>query len=300
MLHRVRLFMRGMTIRYPAVNPSRRRVLVGALGGLLWPSRPTYARAPLTFGTTAVILDEQADFLAAWRQYLETRLRRPVDMVQRRSYRQILVMLAEGKLDCAWLCGYPYVRMKAHLGLVAVPLYQGQPLYRSYLIVPAEDRSTRGIADLRGKVFAFSDPDSNSGWLTPQVELKRAGLDSSTFFKKGFFTWSHRKVVEACAVGLAQGGAVDGYIWDTLAHLHPELTAATRVVWRSPEYGFPPIVMRRGLAEEASDLKHALLEMSETPPGRHLLGRLNLDGFVAGDPRLYDGIEANWRYLQGA
>lgn len=282
------------------MNPLR-RTLLRAAAFIPFASRalaaaPVATGAPLTFGMTPVILDEQAEFLKQWRQYLETRLRRPVRMVQRGSYREILVLLAEAKLDCAWLCGYPYVRMKDRLDLVAVPIHAGRPLYRSYLIVPAEDRATHGIVDLRGKVFAFSDPDSNSGWLTPQVELKRAGIDSSTFFKKSFHTWSHRRVIEACASGLAQGGAVDGYIWDTLARLHPELTGATRVAWRSPEYGFPPIVARRGI-DNTDVLRRALLEMARTPPGQALLARLNLDGFSPGDAGLYDGIEANWHYL---
>ncbi len=98
------------------------------------------------------------------------------------------------------------------------------------------------------------------------------------------------------AAGLAQGGAVDGYIWDSLARLHPELTGATRVAWRSPPYGLPPIVARRG-AEGMEALRRTLLGMTGTPPGRMLLTRLNLDGFVPGDARLFDGIEANWRYL---
>lgn len=277
----------------------RRALLKAALAGLALPAGRAGAGVdptPLLFGTTPVILDEQAEFLERWRVYLEILLRRPVRFAQRGSYREILVMLAGGKLDCAWLCGYPYVRMKDRLELVAVPVHSGQPLYRSYLIVPADDQSTRSILDLGGRVFAFSDPDSNSGWLVPQVELKRAGKDASAFFRKSFYTWGHRKVIEAVAAGLAGGGAVDGYIWDSLARLHPELTGATRVAWRSPLYGFPPIVARRG-AEGMQALRRALLGMTGTPPGQTLLARLNLDGFVPGDEGLFAGIEANWRYL---
>ena len=278
------------------LNLSRRTLLKTAAAGLALAALPARAQAPLLFGTTPVILDEQAEFLERWRIYLETRLRRPVRFVQRGSYREILVMLVGGKLDCAWLCGYPYVRMMDRLDLVAVPVHAGRPLYRSYLIVPALDHATRSILDLRGKVFAFSDPDSNSGWLVPQVELKRAGVDTSAFFKKSIYTWGHRRVIEAVAAGLTQGGAVDGYIWDSLSRLHPELTGATRVAWRSPEYGFPPIVARRG-AEGMKALCHALLDMTRTPPGQALLARLNLDGFVPGDPSLFADIKANWRYL---
>lgn len=279
-------------------NPSRRSLIQACAAALALAAVPARAQAPLMFGTTPVILDEQAEFLERWRLYLEIQLRRPVRFAQRGSYREILDMLAEAKLDCAWLCGYPYVRLKDRLDLVAVPLYAGQPLYRSYLVVPARDRVTRSILDLRGKVFAFSDPDSNSGWLVPQVELKRAGVDAGTFFKKSFYTWGHRKVIEAVAAGLAQGGAVDGYIWDSLARLHPELTGATRVAWRSARFGFPPVVARRG-ADAGGALRQALLNMARTPPGQALLAHLNLDGFTPGEPALFAGIEANWRYLGG-
>jgi phosphonate transport system substrate-binding protein len=177
--------------------------------------------------------------------------------------------------------------------LLAVPLYRGQPLYQSYLIVPATDTRTTSVNDLRGKVFAYSDPDSNSGFLYPQYSLLRAGEHPARFFSRTFFTWGHRKVVEAVGVGLAHGGAVDGYVWDTLAHRRPELTAPTRIAHRSPEFGHPPFVARRGLADDDfRRMQTILLSMRDDGEGAALLKILNLDGFIAGEERLFDGIAA--------
>ncbi|MFN3715789.1 MAG: PhnD/SsuA/transferrin family substrate-binding protein [Thiobacillus sp.] len=282
-----------------SIDTKRRKLLAGAMGLAALGFRPVRAAQPLQFGTTPVFLDEQAQFLAAWQAWLEIRLGRPVRFVQRASYREITERLLANKLDLAWLCGYPYVRNKQYLPLVAVPRYQGAPLYRSYLITPSEDTHTHSFADLRDRVFAYSDPDSNSGWLVPQATIKRAGRDPARFFRKTFFTWSHRRVIEACATGLAQGGAVDGYIWDTLARQHPELTGATRVVWRSDAFGFPPIVASPGTSRmQVEELRHALLGMASDTEGRRLLTQLNLDGFVEGSPKLFDGIERNWRFLE--
>lgn len=267
---------------------------VAALG-----MRPVQAAQPVLFGTTPVFLDEQAQFLKTWQNWLESRLGSAVRFVQRASYREIMELLLAGRLDVAWVCGYPYVRHRRQLDLVAVPSYLGEPLYRSYLITPAEDSRTRSFSDLRDRVFAYSDPDSNSGWLVPQAEIKRLGYDPGRFFRKAFFTWSHRKVIEACAAGLAQGGSVDGYIWDTLARQHPELTRATRVVWRSQTYGFPPIVAAPGISgTRVMALREALIGMRHDSAGQRLLAQLNLDGFVAGSASLFDGIEQNWRYLE--
>ncbi|MBK8638277.1 MAG: PhnD/SsuA/transferrin family substrate-binding protein [Chromatiaceae bacterium] len=245
----------------------------------------------LRIGLTPVFLDDQVAFLSDWRLYLEARLLHPVRFVQRGTYREIMDLLRTDRLDYAWVCGYPYVRQAADLQLLAVPLFEGKPLYRSYLIVLASDTVTRSILDLRGKVFAFSDPDSNSGWLYPNYALVQLQERPKAFFARTFFTWAHRKVLEAVAAGLAQGGAVDGYVWETVQRLQPQLTGQTRIVVKSPEFGFPPLVARRG-AEPAPLLamRQVLLEMGRDADGAALLRRLNLDGFVAGEEALFEGI----------
>jgi phosphonate transport system substrate-binding protein len=172
-----------------------------------------------------------------------------------------------------------------------VPLYGGEPLYQAYLIVPSSDERTARITDLRGRIFAFSDPDSNSGYLDPQVRLIRAGESPGRFFARTFFAWSHRDVVVAVAEGLADGGSVDGYVWETLRRGRPELVAGTRVVSRSEQYGFPPFVTRRSLPEaDFTLLQRVMTEMSDDPAGSELLRELNLDGFVPGESALFDGI----------
>lgn len=247
---------------------------------------------PLRIGLTPVFLDDQAGFLDRWRTYIEARLSRPVELVQRGSYREIVDLLRQGKLDVAWLCGYPYVRGRQFLRLLAVPEYNGNPTYRSYLIVPSADKATKSILDLRGRIFAFSDPDSNSGYLYPNYRLISLQERPHSFFGKSFFTWAHRKVVDAVAARVANGGAVDGYVWDTLARFHPELTNMTRVVERSPEFGFPPFVARASLAhEEEQQVQRVLMDMSKDAEGRELLKMLNLTGFVAGEERLFSEIE---------
>jgi len=135
------------------------------------------------------------------------------------------------------------------LTLVAVPFYEGVPLYRSFLIVPKEDTGARSWADLPAGVLAFSDPDSDSGFLYPIYAMRKMGIAPERYFRKTFFARGHCNVVEAVAVGLADAGAVDGYVWETLKRVHPELTEDTPIVLRSETFGFPPIVARRDLPE---------------------------------------------------
>jgi len=281
------------------MEPSRRAILA-ALGIGAWAlASKTRAQAQLRIGLTAVFLDDEIRFLLRWRAYLEQRLGRKVEFVQRGRYRETVELLREGHLEAAWICGFPYVRFRRELRLLAVPLFEGKPLYRSYLIVPASDSGTRSILDLRGKVFAFSDPDSNSGFLYPNYVLRTAGEPPEAFFKRAFFTWAHRKVVDAVSTKLAHGGSVDGYVWETLRLAPGRLTEGTRVVSRSPEFGHPPIVVRANLAPElAQDLRDAFTGMTRDAEGKALLATLNLDGFALGSDQLFDSIEAMWRIVQ--
>jgi len=277
-----------------------RRAILAALGVGAWAlASKSRAQAQLRIGLTAVFLDDEIRFLLRWRAYLEQRLGRKVEFVQRGRYRETVELLREGHLDAAWICGFPYVRFRSELRLLAVPLFEGKPLYRSYLIVPASDSATRSILDLRGKVFAFSDPDSNSGFLYPSYVLRTSQERSETFFKRAFFTWAHRKVVDAVSAKLAHGGSVDGYVWETLRLAPGRLTDGTRVVSKSPEFGHPPIVVRANLAPElAQDLRGAFTGMTRDAEGKALLATLNLDGFAPGSDQLFDSIEAMWRIVQ--
>ena len=281
-------------INMPGPSSPRRRLLLAMAAAplLSLKARAAAGPPPLRLGLMPVFLDDQFSFLEQWRRWLARKLERPVVFVQRGNYREVIDLLRAGKIDMAWLCGYPYVRYQRELQLVAVPLWRGQPLYQSYLIVPHDDLRTRRIDELRGKVFAYSDPDSNSGFLYPRYLLKRQGENPGTFFSRTFFTWAHRKVVEAVGVGLADGGAVDGYVWETLSEVRPELTAATRIIDRSPFMGHPPFVARRDLSPgELASVRAILMGMAADEEGRTLLERLRLDGFVPGSRNLFEGIE---------
>jgi phosphonate transport system substrate-binding protein len=272
---------------------NRRRLIAGASASVLLhvAARAAPPDAPLRFGTTPVFLDDQIALLSLWQGYLETRLQRPLSFVQRGSYREIVDLLLAESIDVAWLCGFPFVLYADRAALLAVPTYQGQPLYQSYLIVPAGDTATAHIGQLQGRVFAYSDPLSNSGYLVPRSELLRLGHRPEQFFRRTFFTFGHRRVVQAVQARLADAGAVDGYVWDTLAKQHPHATAGVRVAWRSQHFGFPPVVARASLPQgQREAVTQALLGMPRSERGRQLLARLNIDGFERGDTGLFEGI----------
>lgn len=283
-----------------------RRNCVGGLiaSGLVLASGASGARATprrLRIGLTPVILADQVAFLSRWGRYLSARIATEVEFVARESYQSVLDLLFSNQIDAAWICGYPYVRHEADLHLLAVPLYQGQPLYQAYLIRSNEPGSSiHGWGDLKNRVLAYSDPLSNSGWLVAQAQLAQADV-APRDLKRAFFTHGHRNVAEAVAARLAQAGSIDGYVWETMRLQRMAAVARTEVVWKSEPFGFPPLVTRKGQDHpQAARLQEALLAMSDDALGRELLLALNLTGFTPGAAALFEAIRRQAQQVPGS
>lgn len=280
--------------RYP--RPTRRALLKCLAAAALLPMPRARSQSPVSFGLTPVFLDSDVQLLADLESYLVRRLARPVRLVKRRTYQEITALLLSQQLDAAWICGFPLIQYPNDLALVAVPVYHGEPLYQSYLIVGANDPA-QSILDLRGYSHAFSDPDSNSGFLVTRHLLTTMSERPETYFDRFFFTYGHRNVIRAVASGLAQSGSVDGYVWDVVQDIEPALTRPTRVIRKSEKLGFPPVAcnVRLLTSEPVRAIADALTAMPQDPQGRALLRTLRLDGFTPADISLFDKIAQNYR-----
>lgn len=278
---------------------TRRQVLatLAGVGGLAMPALAQ--PRPFVLALTPVLMTSDLDLLGLLRTYLATALGLPVQLATRRSYQDVTVLVLGGKVDAAWVCGYPYVMHRDLLQVLAVPLWRGAPTYESYLIVE-RGASAQEWRDLAGQIHAFSDPDSNSGYLVTAALLARHGQRVEGFFRGTMFTYEHRNVVRAVASGLAQSGSVDGYIWEVMAEVEPDLAGATRVLRRSEPLGFPPVVMNPAFADpgRSAALRAALLSMAADDAGRTLLAELRLDGFVGVPDAHFDGIAAQAAQLR--
>ena len=279
-----------------------RRVALGLLGVL--PFRPRSAVAigssTVSFGMTPVCLSYDLDLVDRFRAYLAGKIGATVRVVTRRTYAEITNMLLAGDLDAAWICGYPFVAHRQELELVAVPSWRGRPLYQGYLIVSRDRVDCSSLPDLRDDTHAFSDPDSNSGYLVTAALLAQSGLHPDGFFGKIFFTYSHRDVVRAVATGLADSGSVDGYVWQVMTETEPGLAGKTRILQRSGWMGFPPVAASRARsgARATAALKGAFLGMSGDAAGQAVLRELRLDGFIEAAASVFDPIAAEVATVQ--
>jgi len=87
-------------------------------------------------------------------QYISSKLGQPVQIVQRRTYKEINDLIKNGEIDFAFVCSGPYVEGNNEFGmkLLVVPEAYGRKTYYSYIIVPQNSNYTN-LSDLRGKRF---------------------------------------------------------------------------------------------------------------------------------------------------
>lgn len=253
----------------------------------------TETQKPLTVSVGSMITP-QAGY-GYYRQlidYLSARLGRKIDPIDPGNYAETNRLLQAGEVDFAFVCGGPYVSGHDRFGLelLVAPVVKGKTVYYSYLIVPAES-TVRNLSDLRGKSFAFTDPESNSGKLVPTAMLARLGQTPEQFFSTTTHTYGHDRSIQAVADHIVDGAAVDSLIWEYVAATQPTLAAKTRIIERSEPFGIPPVVTSPHLPSELRKaLQQALLTIHEDPQGLKILKGMNIERFVLIDDSAYEGI----------
>jgi phosphonate transport system substrate-binding protein len=231
--------------------------------------------------------------------YLGRRSGLEIDLIQRKTYGEINRMLAERRLHLAFVCSGPYATGREAHGFQALvtPQIHGSTHYHSYVIVHKESPFNT-FEDLKGMVFAFTDPESNTGKLVPTFWLAQMGERPETFFKKTIYTYSHDNSLLAVARHLVDGASVDSLIWEYYSRTNPQLTSQTRVIRKSDPYGNPPLVSPVDLLPDIRDrVTHVLLAMHEDTEGRQILGKLMIDRFVSPRDEWYDGVRQMWLAL---
>jgi phosphonate transport system substrate-binding protein len=224
--------------------------------------------------------------------YISNRIGKDSELIQRKTYGEINELFGKGEIDLAFICSGPYATGKEKYGfeLLATPQVQGSHYYHSYLIVNKESPFRR-LEDLRDRIFAFTDPQSNTGKLVPTHWLAEIGEQPDSFFSKTIYTYSHDNSILAVAKGLVDGASIDGLIWEYYHYKNPIFTSNTRIIRKSEPYGIPPIVVHKNAAPELKNrIRHFLFSMHEDLEGKRILGELMIDRFIAPREEWYDTI----------
>jgi phosphonate transport system substrate-binding protein len=255
---------------------------------LLAAAEPT---APLRLAIPAPLGEARAQKDAAeLARVLGALLRRPVH-AEVASAAVLPQLLAEGKVDVAWLSAAGYVEASARASVLpAARLVRGgMPFYRSAIFVKARG-PVRQLKDLKGKRLAFVSEESSAGFVLARQVLVSAGFGSADLRGEQFLG-DHGAVCRAVLEGAADGGATfandgrGGALAGCDETLGAGKTKALRVLATSDPIPNDVVALRPGAPRELhAAIREALLSLARSAEGRRELEAIfHADAFIAAD-----------------
>ena len=226
----------------------------------------------LMFGT--VTGENAADRVKRYKpaeDYLSNTLGVKIGWAEATDYAGIIQGMISKKIQLAHFgpASYAQAWILSHGQVVPVAELLDQYGNRGYYSVTLvrKDSPYNTIADLKGKTYAFADPNSTSGFQAPSFFLTRDGYPPQSFFGKTMFSGSHENSV--MALYHKDVDAVSTwYNNDTLSN--PTLMAKKgmipdgwwKVIWKSPMLPSDPWAMPTWLPQQMrDDVTKAVLDM---------------------------------------
>lgn len=232
-------------------------------------------------------------------EYISEKTGRKIIFKQRKTYREVNDLLSRQELDFAFIGAGAYVEAKKEFDaqILAVPQIGQKTEYYSYIIV----RKTSNLSefeDLKNHSFAFTDPLSTAGYIYPSYLVKFLDKTGAKFFSRVMFTYAHDYSIQAVASGIVDAAGVSGLIFDYIQKIHPEKTAALKILKKSMPFGMPPVVVNPKIDPILKTrLQKIFLDMGDDAEGREILFPLGIERFVAGNDSEYGFIRAINHFL---
>ena len=164
--------------------------------------------------------------------------------------------------------------------------------YQSQIIVRADSGIT-DINGLKGKLFAFTDPISTSGYLFPTLLVKdKTKQDPKTFFGKTIFAGGHDKAVLAVYNGQVDGAAsfIDAR---TLKGMPADIMEKTKRIETAGPIPNDGIAVRKDFpADLQAQITKALIDYCVSDAGKKVCKDLfSWDGLQSVDKNFYDPVK---------
>ncbi len=249
-----------------------------------WPKKLTVGLIPTESSSH---ITERYDDLA---KYLEKKLGIPVALKTSTDYNGVITAMQFKHIDVAYYGPKSYVEaaQRANAECFAMEVLEDGTLGYHGIIITKKGSGINSIKDAKGKVFAFTDPNSTSGTLVPTVYfVKDLKLSPEKHFSKVIYSGSHEAsmlAVKAGRVDMASTNDLDmdrgnGKLWNKDKDFN--------IVWTSKLIPGSNMAYRKDLPES---LKKALKDAFLTYNDKAGLSKLKLKGFVSVTDDVYNPI----------
>ncbi len=270
-----------------------------ALVGLLWTGHA--AADPGTWPKTIKIglipTEGGADIVKRFEPlitHLEKTLGVKVEAQSASDYAGVITAMAHKHIDFAYLGPKSYVEASEKAGAVALAMEKdtsGEPGYYG-VIIAKKGSGIEKLEDAKGKVFAFTDPNSTSGYLVPNLLFYRdLKVDPKQYFKEVKFSGSHGASILAVKTGTIDVAATNNIDLNRMSEKSQVSWNEFNVLWKSELIPGSPMCARNDLPESLkAAFVGALMMFNSDKAG---LEKLQIGGYAPSNDTVYDVI----RYL---
>jgi len=222
------------------------------------------------------------------------------------SYAAVIEALGTYQADIAWLSTYAYILAKqkydAEVRLMTVR--NGLKAYRGQFVART-DSGIDDIDDIEGKIIAYTDAASTSGYIYPSAILKQRGITPKDYF----FAGGHSQAILAVYSGRADiactywsppdetGTPRDARV--KLLETFPDIFDKISIVGFSDWIPNDTVTFRKDIPSELRDqITTALLEFASTNHGKETLKALyDIDGLVPASDEDYEIVRTTLRMM---
>lgn len=210
--------------------------------------------------------------------YIGEKLNKKVKLIQKKSYRDINILLKNNKIDIAFLStgAYSLYEDKDSLELLARP-NRGKAYYHP-IVIAKKDSSIKEIEDLKNMSFAFVDTYSYSGYLALNDYFKKNGIIVNKFFSSNYFTHSHEESINQVASGTASAAIIDDWALQYIQKNFPEVGNNVKVIKTFPEVATGPVVSHKNY-ENKEKIKQILLSIDTDNTIKTTLSQLQIEKY---------------------
>ena len=170
-------------------------------------------------------------------EYLAKELGMKVQFTPVVDYAATVEGLAAKKLDVVWYGGFTSVQAVRRTNGTArrLVLRQEDAEFKS-VFVAKPGRGITGLADLKGKTFAFGSVGSTSGHLMPRYFLLQAGVKPEADLKQVAYSGAHDATALWVESGKVDAGALNFLVWDKLVQQKKVDLSKVNVFYTTPPY----------------------------------------------------------------
>nr|MDK2851581.1 phosphonate transport system substrate-binding protein [Candidatus Cloacimonadota bacterium] len=197
------------------------------------------------------------------------------------SYAAVIEALGSYQADIAWLPTYAYVlaKQKYDANVRLITVRNGLKNYRGQFVAMRDDIQT--LEDIDGKIIAYTDAASASGYIYPSAILKQRGITPKDYI----FAGGHPQAILAVYSGRADvacsywsppdenGRPMDAR--EKLYETYPDIFEKVHIVGYTDWIPNDTVTFRKNLPEDLEEkVVEALYTFSHSPQGQETLKAL--------------------------